>query len=75
MHSFEVHSNKSACRKGDRLGLEQVLGTKVGSSKIRDLEFLRWCGLIHNEILPSTTRVINNYSLNVDTEKATVHLV
>ena len=24
MHSFEVHSNKSACRKRGRLGLEQV---------------------------------------------------
>ena len=25
MHSFEVHSNESACRKSDRLGLEQVI--------------------------------------------------
>ena len=25
MHSFEVHSNESACRKIGRLGLEQVL--------------------------------------------------
>ena len=25
MHSFEVHSNESAYRKSDRLGLEQVL--------------------------------------------------
>ena len=24
MHSFEVHSNESKCRKGERLGLEQV---------------------------------------------------
>ena len=24
MHSFEVHSNESICRKGGRLGLEQV---------------------------------------------------
>ena len=24
MHSFEEHSNESACRKSDRLGLEQV---------------------------------------------------
>ena len=24
MHSFEVHSNESACRKKVRLGLEQV---------------------------------------------------
>ena len=25
MHSFEVHSNESACRKSGLLGLEQVL--------------------------------------------------
>ena len=25
MHSFEVHSNESACRKNVRLGLEQVI--------------------------------------------------
>ena len=24
MHSFEVHSNESVCRKSGRLGLEQV---------------------------------------------------
>ena len=24
-HSFEVHSNESACRKSGRLGLEQVI--------------------------------------------------
>ena len=29
MHSFEVHSNESACRKSGRLGLEQV---KIKSS-------------------------------------------
>ena len=28
MHSFEVHSNESACRKKVRIGLEQV---KMGS--------------------------------------------
>ena len=27
MHSFEVHSNESACRKSGRLGLEQVSET------------------------------------------------
>ena len=26
MHSFEVHSNESVCRKKVRLGLEQVIG-------------------------------------------------
>ena len=26
MHSFEVHSNESACRESDRLGLKQVIG-------------------------------------------------
>ena len=25
MHSFDVHSNESACRKSGRLGLEQVM--------------------------------------------------
>ena len=29
MHSFEVHSNESACRKKVRLGLEQVYGPAV----------------------------------------------
>ena len=27
MHSFEVHSNESECRKSGRLGLEQVIRT------------------------------------------------
>ena len=30
MHSFEVHSNKSACITKVRLGLEQVINTKHG---------------------------------------------
>ena len=25
MHSFEVHSNESVCRKSGRLGMEQVI--------------------------------------------------
>ena len=29
MHSFEVHSNESACRKKVRLGLEQVVNQVV----------------------------------------------
>ena len=28
MHSFEVHSNESACRKSGRLGLEQVIDNR-----------------------------------------------
>ena len=28
MHSFEVHSNESVCRKSGRLGLEQVFSPK-----------------------------------------------
>ena len=28
IHSFEVHSNESACRKKVRLGLEQVFSNK-----------------------------------------------
>ena len=37
MHSFEVHSNESACRKSGRLGLEQVLGG-LGLMDIRKQE-------------------------------------
>ena len=29
MHSFEVHSNESACRKSGRLGLEQVININI----------------------------------------------
>ena len=29
MHSFEVRSNESACRKSGRLGLEQVMYAPV----------------------------------------------
>ena len=32
MHSFELHSNESACRNIGRLGLEQVIGPSVDSS-------------------------------------------
>ena len=39
MHSFEVHSNESACRKSGRLGLEQALCTvhRGGSDSGDDL--------------------------------------
>ena len=33
MHSFEVHSNESACRKKVRLGLEQVITSSSGMFK------------------------------------------
>ena len=33
MHSFEVHSNESACRKSGRLGLEQVIDNVMKSFK------------------------------------------
>ena len=36
MHSFEVHSNESACRKKVRLGLEQVMYGKIGN-KVADI--------------------------------------
>ena len=29
MHSFELHSNKSACSKSGRLGMDQVLNTTL----------------------------------------------
>ena len=32
MHSFEVHSDESACRKSGRLGLEQVLSLIYATS-------------------------------------------
>ena len=35
MHSFEVHSNESACRKSGRLGLDQVL-TEIAYDRIKD---------------------------------------
>ena len=34
MHSFEVHSNESACRKSGRLGLEQVIYEQLSGSKL-----------------------------------------
>ena len=34
MHSFEEHSNESACRKSDRLGLEQVYYKAIGFKKM-----------------------------------------
>ena len=54
---------------------QNSFGTEFDYLKIRDLAFLRWCGLINNESLPSTTRIRNNYSLNVDVAEATVHRV
>ena len=51
------------------------LGTKVNYLKTRDLLLLRWCVIIQNESLPSTTRIIKNCSLNVDVTEATVHRV
>ena len=32
MHSFEVHSNESTCRKSGHLGLEQVIGGDADKS-------------------------------------------
>ena len=43
MHSFEVHSNESACRKKVRLGLEQVFGGqywKIPSLYNADISFV-----------------------------------
>ena len=37
-HSFEVHSNESACRKKVRLGLEQVITMEDTSSPTISLE-------------------------------------
>ena len=35
MHSFELHSNESACRKKGRLGLEQVMYKNYDKSNVR----------------------------------------
>ena len=40
MHSFEVHSNESACRKSGRLGLEQVI--KSPPRRIKPRMGLAW---------------------------------
>ena len=40
MHSFEVHSNESACRKSGRLGLEQVIHTLVRKEGLRHFDSL-----------------------------------
>ena len=39
MHSFEVHSNESACRKSELFGPEQVLFT----IQQPDFSTLIWC--------------------------------
>ena len=36
MHSFEVHSNESACRKSGRLGLEHVKGGEIVWNFVKD---------------------------------------
>ena len=38
MHSFEVHSNESACRKSGRLGLEQVIRQYYNYNSMFNLE-------------------------------------
>ena len=40
MHSFEVHSNESACRKQVRLGLEQVNRSNAKSTRSTNSEQL-----------------------------------
>ena len=47
MHSFEVHSNESACRKSGRLGLEQVNNGPVLYVKLKKV----LNGLLRSEIL------------------------
>ena len=43
MHSFEVRSNESACRKSGRLGLEQVCATikRININKLQVRMILR----------------------------------
>ena len=44
MHSFEVHSNESACRKSGCLGLEQVKCNAEGKLifSTNDLHVIKW---------------------------------
>ena len=37
MHSFEVHSNESTCRKSEHLGLEQVIEYILGLMNYNDI--------------------------------------
>ena len=37
MHSFEVQSNESACRKSGRLGLEQVIYVIISENLINQM--------------------------------------
>ena len=40
MHSFEVHSNESECRKKVRLGLEQVKRETVRANESQDIVYI-----------------------------------
>ena len=57
MHSFEVHSNESACRKSGRLGLEQVFRITV---------FSRCFGLVSCAFLAETALFIQVLQITVD---------
>ena len=56
MHSFEVHSNESACRKSGRLGMEKVYyKTRIGGGE----EGCEWrLGVIVNKIEISNPIII-----------------
>ena len=52
MHSFEVHSNESACRKSGRLGLEQVMmaiGTTKGNNSYGGSQLSREKWTVHGD--------------------------
>ena len=46
MHSFEVHSNESACRKSGRLGMEQVFGARLELHSLASLLLEKISGLL-----------------------------
>ena len=51
MHSFEVHTNESACKKSGRLGMDQVICMCCGSSiygltVTRDSMVIPWAAIV-----------------------------
>ena len=54
MHSFEVHSNESACRKSGRLGLDQVSGNFLSTIVSNILVCLTKLGEVDFHLFPTS---------------------
>ena len=57
MHSFEVHSNESACRNSGRLGLEQVIRQRQSERK-GALKATRNMGKVLHEVFMTVVKDI-----------------